>query len=340
MPPNERKGGSVWGTGSYDPELNLIFWGSGPPIPHSELARGTKDGAFLYTNSTLALNPDTGKIIWHFQHLPGDNWNLDHAFERVLVDAEVNGKKRKLLLTAGKTGIVWALDRSNGEFLWATPTVHQNVISGIDPKTGTVKVNDDVKPDKLNVDYLVCPSLYGGRIWQAAAYNPTLHALYLPLANMCNDYKVVEQEPTPGEDFGRGRFTARHAPNNNGKVGRVEAIDVTTGRSLWKHERRHIVSSGLLTTDGALVIGGDSSRRVVAWQAKTGEVLWEMPLSAAIGGFPMTYMVGGKQYLAVPVGTNMLAQFSSTLTPENIVPADREPGNGSILMVFALPDAK
>jgi alcohol dehydrogenase (cytochrome c) len=195
-------------------------------------------------------------------------------------------------------------------------------------------------PQGLDQDYFVCPSLYGGRIWQATAYNPQTRALYVPLANMCNDYKVVQQAPTPGEDFGRGRFTPRHAPGSDGKVGRVEAIEVTTGRSLWKHERRTIISSGLLTTDGGLVIGGDASRRVLAWHAQTGDVLWELPLSAAIGGFPMTYMVDGTQYLAIPVGTNMLAQFSSPLTPENIVPADRAPGNGSVLMVFALPDGR
>jgi len=338
MPLNERKGGSLWGTGSYDPELNLVFWGTAPPIPHSQLARGIKDGAFLYTNSTLALDPDTGKIVWHFQHLPSDNWNLDHVFERVLVDVSVDGRPRRLLLTAGKTGILWALDRQTGKFLWATETVHQNVIGRIDPETGAVTVNEAVKPEALDRDYFVCPSLYGGRIWQATAYNPRTRALYMPLANMCNDYTVVRQEPTPGEDFGRGRFAPRHAPGSHGKVGRVEAIDVATGRSLWKHERRTIISSGLLTTDGDLVIGGDSSRRVVAWDARTGDVLWELPLSAAIGGFPMTYMVDGKQYLAIPVGTNMLAQFSSPLTPENVVPADRAPGNGSVLMVFALPD--
>jgi PQQ-dependent dehydrogenase (methanol/ethanol family) len=338
MPLNERKGGSVWGTGSYDPALNLVFWGTAPAIPHSRLARGVPDGAFLYTNSTLALDPDTGRIVWHFQHLPGDNWNLDHAFERVLVDTSVNGQPRKMLLTAGKTGIVWALDRQSGAFLWATETVPQNVISRIDAHTGAPTVNEAVKPQELDRDYFVCPSLYGGRIWQATAYNPKTRALYLPLANMCNDYRVVRQEPTPGEDFGRGRFTPRHAPDSQGMVGRVEAIDVDTGRSVWKHERRPIISSGLLTTDGGLVIGGDASRRVVAWDAQTGKVLWELPLSAAIGGFPMTYMVSGKQYLAIPVGTNMLAQFSSPLTPENVVPADRVPGNGSVLMVFTLPD--
>jgi alcohol dehydrogenase (cytochrome c) len=336
MPLGERKGGSAWGTGSYDPELDLVFWGSAPPIPHSQLARGMDDGAFLYTNSTLALDPDTGRIVWYFQHLPQDNWNLDHAFERVLVDADYRGTPHKMLLTVGKTGIVWALDRRNGKFLWATPTVPQNVISDISP-AGAIKVNNRLKPATLDVDYLVCPSLYGGKIWQASAYNPTTAALYVPLANMCNDYKVVEQEPTPGEDYGRGRFTARHAPGNDGKVGRIEAVDVRTGRTLWKHERRPIVSSGVLTTDGDLVIAGDAGRRAFALHARTGKVLWEVPLSAAIGGYPMTYMVDGKQYLAIPVGTNMLAQFSAPLTPENVVPADRAPGNGSVLMVFALP---
>jgi alcohol dehydrogenase (cytochrome c) len=336
VPIQQRKGGSLWGTGSYDPELNLVFWGTAPPIPHSDLARGTGPGAHLYTNSTLAVDLDTGKVVWHFQHLPGDNWNLDHAFERVLVDVESGGELKRMLLTAGKTAIVWALDRKSGKYLWHRETVHQNVISKIDTKTGEVELNRDVVPTKLGQDLFVCPSLYGGRIWQASTYNPKAKALVMPLANMCNSYKVVEQPPTPGEDYGRGRFEPRHAPNSNGLVGRVEAIDVTTGKSLWKHERRAIISGGLLSTAGGLVIGGDASRRVFALDADTGAVLWELPLNSAIGGFPMTYMVDGTQYLAIPTGTNMLAQFSAPLTPENVVPADRTPGKGSMLMVFKL----
>jgi alcohol dehydrogenase (cytochrome c) len=302
------------------------------------MARGTGAGALLYTNSTLALNPDTGKIVWHFQHLPRDNWNLDHAFERVLVDAQLNGKSRRLVLTLGKTGIVTALDRETGEWVWSTQTVHQNVISRIDPRTGAVTLNEEVIPRKLNADYLICPSFYGGKIWQTTAYHPATNALYVPLANMCMNFKVVEQEPTPGEDYGRGRLTARHAPKGNGMVGRIDAIDAATGRRLWKHERRTIVSSSLLTTAGGLVIGGDASRRLVILDARSGTVLVEKPLNAAVSGFPMTYMVDGKQYLAIPTGTNMLAQFSSPLTPENRVPSDRKPGNGSALLVFALPD--
>lgn len=336
VPLPQRKGGSLWGTGSYDPELNLIFWGTAPPIPHSELARGTGPGAHLYTNSTLAVDPDTGKVVWHFQHLPGDNWNLDHAFERVLVDAETGGELKRMVLTAGKTSIVWALDRKTGKYLWHRETVHQNVISRIDPETGQVTLNRDVVPTKLGQELLVCPSLYGGRIWQASAYSPNAKAIFMPLANMCNEYKVVEQPPTPGEDYGRGRFTPRHAPNNNGMLGRVEAIDVATGKPLWRHERRAVISGGLLATGGGLVIGGDGGRRAFALDADSGAVLWEQPLNSSIGGFPMTYMVDGTQYLAIPTGSSILSQFSAPLTPESIAPADRREGKGSTLMVFKL----
>lgn len=336
MPVAERKGGSAWITGAYDPELDLIFWGTAPPIPHSELARETGEADMLYTNSTLALDPDTGEIVWHFQHLPSDNWNLDHAFERVLVDVEHGQSNQDVLLTMGKPGILWALDRRTGKYLWSTETVHQNVISEIS-NTGEVTLNDKVKPEELDVDYFTCPSLYGGKLWTASAYMPATGAIYVPLANMCNDYMVVEQPPTPGEDYGRGEFTARHAPNNSGMVGRVEALNIKTGKSIWTHERRPIISSGLLTTDGGLVIGGDAGRRVFALDAKDGDVLWEMPLNSAIGGFPMTYKVDGVQYLAVPTGSNKLVQFSADLTPESIAPADRDEGNGSTLMVFRLP---
>jgi alcohol dehydrogenase (cytochrome c) len=340
VPLEQRKGGSLWGTGSYDPELNLVFWGTAPPIPHSEFARGTGPGAHLYTNSTLAIDPDSGNVVWHFQHLPGDNWNLDHAFERVLVDVESGGQTRHMLLTAGKTSIVWALDRKTGKYLWHRETVHQNVISQIDPQTGQATLNRDVVPTKLGQDLFVCPSLYGGKIWQASAYNPDVKALFMPLANMCNDYKVVEQPATPGEDYGRGRFTPRHAPNNNGMVGRVEAIDVVTGKSLWKHERRAIISGGLLATAGGLVFGGDGARRAFALDANTGAVLWELPLNSSIGGFPMTFMVDGTQYLAIPTGSSILPQFSAPLTPESIAPADRVQGKGSTLMVFKLANAE
>ena len=142
LPADKRNGGSVWSSGSYDAAFNLVYWGTGGPIPHSEIVRGTGDGAVLYTNSTLALDPDNGKIVWYHQLLPRDNWNLDHVFEQVLADIEVDGRPRQTLLTIGKPGIIWALDRRTGEFLWARETTHQTIYQRIDAETGQVALNE------------------------------------------------------------------------------------------------------------------------------------------------------------------------------------------------------
>src|SRR5215472_3864012 len=210
--------------------FNLLFWGTGGPIPHTELVRGTADGAVLYTDSTLALDADTGKIVWHHQFLPRDNWNLDHVFEQILVDINVGDRPRQALLAIGKPGIIWALDRRTGEFLWARETTHQTVFKSIDPETGKVTINESLIPKQLEQSEVVCPSFYGGKLWMATAYNPASKMLFLPLNNLCMDYKAVEQKPLVGEDYGRSRMQFRHAPGNNGNVGRVEPSTSKTGR--------------------------------------------------------------------------------------------------------------
>jgi alcohol dehydrogenase (cytochrome c) len=165
--------------------------------------RGTGDGAVLYTDSTLALDADTGKIVWYHQFLPRDNWNFDHVFEQVLADIEVDGHPRQALLTIGKPGIIWALDRRTGEFLGARETTPQTVYQRIDAETGQVVLNESLIPTKLDESKFVCPSFYGGKLWMATAYNPASKTLFVPLNNLCMDYKTVEQEPLPGEDCGR-----------------------------------------------------------------------------------------------------------------------------------------
>jgi glucose dehydrogenase len=226
LPAEKLNGGSVWTSGSYDPALNLVYWGTGGPIPHSEIVRGTGDGTVLYTDSTLALDADTGKIVWYHQFLPRDNWNLDHVFEQVLADIEVDGHPRQVLLTIGKPGIIWALDRRTGEFLWERETSYQTVYKHIDAETGQVVLNESLIPQKLDETKFVCPSFYGGKLWMANAYDPASKTLFVPLNNLCMDYKTVAQEPLPGEDYGRGRMVFRHAPNNNGNIGRVDAVGV------------------------------------------------------------------------------------------------------------------
>ena len=164
LPADKRNGGSVWTSGSYDRALNLVYWGTGGPIPHSEIVRGTGDGAVLYTNSTLALDADTGKIVWYHQFLPRDNWNLDHVFEQVLADIEVDGRPRQVLLTIGKPGIIWALDRRTGEFLWERETSHQTVYKHIDAETGQVALDENSHSAKARRDQ-ICLSVL---LWRQA----------------------------------------------------------------------------------------------------------------------------------------------------------------------------
>ena len=334
LPAEQRNGGSVWTAGSYDPELNLLYFGTGGPIPHSEIVRGTGDGAVLYTDSTLALNADTGKIVWHHQFLPRDNWNLDHVFEQVLVDIHVDNRLRQALIAIGKPGVIWALDRRTGEFLWARETTHQTVYKHIDGETGQVAINESLIPTKLDETKFVCPSFYGGKLWMASAYNPVSKTLVVPLNNLCMDYKAVEQQELPGEDYGRGRMVFRHAPDNHGNIGQVEAVSLETKQTEWKQQRRPYWSSSLLATAGGLVFGGDTNRRIAAFDATSGNTLWELPLNSQPGGFPMTYMAGGKQYVAIPTGLSLIGnRVVRQLTPEIPVPS-----RGSTLMVFALPD--
>ena len=334
LPGEKRNGGSVWTAGSYDPELNLVFEGTGGPIPHSEIARGSGDGALLYTDSTLALDVDTGKIVWYRQFLPRDNWNLDHVFEQVLVDINVRSQMRKALVTIGKPGIIWALDRRTGELLWTRETTYQNVVQHIDPVSGKVTINESLIPKKLEEKYFVCPSFYGGKLWMATAFDPISKTLFLPLNNMCMDYRAVEQEPLEGEDFGRGRLDFRHAPENKGMVGRVEAVSLERRETAWTHQRRPYWSSSLLVTAGGVIFGGDTNRRLAALDAANGKLLWEQTLNSQPGGFPMTYAAGGKQYVAVPAGLSLIGnRVVRSLTPELPVPA-----RGSTLWVFTLPE--
>jgi alcohol dehydrogenase (cytochrome c) len=334
LPAEKRNGGSVWTSGSYDPALNLFYSGTGGPIPHSEIARGTGDGAVLYTDSTLALNADTGAIVWFHQYLPRDQWNFDHTFEQVLADIDVDGRPRPALLTLGKPGVLWALDRRTGQFLWERETAYQTIYKQIDAETGHVALNESLIPAKFDENKFVCPSDYGGKLWMASAYNPQSKTLFVPLNNLCMDWKIVAQEPLPGEDYGLGRLEFRRTPDGSGDIGRVDAINLGNKQTEWSEVRRPYWTSSLLATAGGVVIGGDANRRLAAFDAASGKTLWQLPLNSSPGGFPMTYMAGGKQYIAIPVGPSLIgSRVVRKLTPEIPVPS-----GGSTLLVFALPD--
>lgn len=341
----DRRGGSAWIAPSYDDELGLIYVGVAVPIPWGSLQRGTRDGDVLYTNSTLALNADTGEIEWYFQHLPGDEWDLDHPFERILVETEVapepnavewvnpairSGERRKVVSgIPGKPGIVWTLDAMTGEFLWARTTNYQNVIVGVDIENRKGIANADVKPSLINEPVLVCPHLTGGKNWQAVAYSPLTNALYAPTNNTCMNYRLNEVEPTFGEYHGSAITERVHVPGSDEQVGLLTAVDVATGATLWQLRQRAGIGGSVLTTGGGLVFVTDDARRFRAFDAATGEVLWEQLLNSSAGGFPVSYSVDGIQYVAIAAGGG---QNYRDLTPEIV---QRLAGN--TLFVFRLP---
>lgn len=316
VPQENRWGGTPWTTGSYDPATGLTFWGTGMPIPYTEIIRGSKDGDVLYTNSTLAIDSKTGKISWYYQHLPRDNWDLDHPFERVLVDVPVNGKMTKMMVSIpGKTGIVYALDRNSGKFMWSRETVYQNAVARIDQTTGKVFPNEEIIPKEIGQEVLFCPAFSGGKLWMAVAYSPLTTSLYAPLNETCQTLRPRTQDFLPGEAVGAIQSGPRRLAPGQDKAGAVFSVDVTTGQIKWVYRQRPTISSSILTTGGGLLFVGDSARYLMALDQKTGEVVWKTRLNAPIGGYPMTYMVNGVQYLAVPTGDNTHANAAG-LFPE------------------------
>lgn len=338
VPPENRWGGTPWATGSYDPRTNTTFWGVGMPAPYAALIRGSEDGDALYTNSTLALDADTGELKWYYQHLPRDDWDLDSPFERVLVDIEEDGETRHLVVSVpGKNGIFFALDRDTGEYLWSQDTVYQNSVSRID-EDGTVHTNEDLMLKALGEEVLICASVSGGKLWQAGAYSPLTQQFYVPLTEACNVVEATQTEFTAGNATGSMRFGPRVLPEGITEAGLVESIQIGTTRDEdggWKVRQRPSMTSSLLTTGGGLVIGGDAGRYVKAWDQETGEVLWEQRLNAPIGGSPMTYELDGEQYLVVPTGFSAAAGSISSAFPEIPLPS----GTGNSIFVFKLPNS-
>ncbi|MQA89974.1 MAG: PQQ-binding-like beta-propeller repeat protein [Gemmatimonas sp.] len=345
LPDEERRGGSAWIAPSYDPELDLIYYGTAVPIQWGAAQRGTGSEDVLYTNSTLALDPDTGEIVWYFQHLPSDEWDMDHPFPRIIVETEVApdpdavewvnpsiepGSRRKVVTgVPGKPGIVWTLDAATGEFLWARPTNRQNVIVGVDIDGRKGIPNPELKLHEIGEEMFVCPGLTGGLAWQATAYSPEANTLYAPVNSVCMNYTLLETEPAPGQHHGSGRIQLVHDPESQGNVGLLTAVDVATGRTKWVHQQRAGFGGSILTTGAGLVFASDDARRFRAFDAQTGDVLWEQILNSTAGGFPVSYMVDGVQYIAIGAGGGQ--------TYRSLNRDLEQPPGGNLLFVFRLP---
>jgi len=331
VPYEQRRKASFWMTGSYDADLDLLYWTTASASPYPELHKGSGDGALLYTNSILALDASSGAIEWFFQMQPRDNFDMDHQDNPILADVEIDGTVRKVIYLLGKPGILWALDREDGEYLWHQQLVaFQNLYEQIDPSTGAITMNESLIPREIGEAPLVCPGMRGGKLFQTNAYNPVTNALYNPVSNACSIFEVVPlDEVISGVEYDQ----IQHMQGTGGQVGRLTAVSATNGEILWTHDQRAALGS-VLTTGGRLVFAGDLHRYFRAFDATTGDVLWETPLSAPVTGYPMSYAVDGKQYVAVGVGGNSTGvSHLATLYPEL-----RAPNGSNVLMVFALGD--
>ena len=338
-PVDQRFGGSVWVTGSYDPDLDLVYFGTGQTYKTATLLQGGPTGENakpgyndgLFTDTTLALRPATGELVWHYQHMKREVWDLDWSFERILTTLPIDGKPTKVVIASSKTGLFDTLDATTGRYLFSLDAGVQNLVESIDPKTGDKKIAAKFAPQP-NVEMLICPSALGGRDWPATAFNPATRILYVPLNEACMNFKW---QPGPGNSFDIALPT-RPRPDSDGMVGRVQAIDLQTRKTLWTQRRRAPESSAILATAGGLIFEGSRDRWFRASDDRTGKVLWQQRLDGVPSSYPISYSVDGVQYIAVTAGGgNAVDGGMATLTPEIAAP-----GAGTTLWIFRLPDAK
>ena len=319
-PREERTGGAVWSAPSYDPQTGLVYYGAGGSYDLSRLLgpgpKGHTSDA-LYTNATIALDPETGELRWYHQHMPREVWDLDEAFERTLLTLPVDGRERRLSVTIGKMGILDALDRESGRYAFSIDLGLNNIVTAIDPKTGRRKV-DPAKVPRPNETVEICPSVQGARNWMATAWNPQTRTLYLPLESLCMDYVWSD----PGGAFDStvdNGWKLKPPPDSDGMHGRIQAIDLATRESRWTTRNRAVPSSSLLATAGGLLFAGHTDRTFQALDDASGEVLWQTRLASVPNATPVTFNAGGKQYVAIASGAGGdQASQTELVTPEQV----------------------
>jgi alcohol dehydrogenase (cytochrome c) len=321
-------GGSTWMTGSYDPELNLLYWGVGNPA--ADFYGEARVGANLYTDCMVALDPDSGQLKWYYQEIPHDVWDWDSAYEAVLLDLPVKGTLRKLLVNPDKGGYTWVLDRTNGQFINAWPLAENiNWISGIDAQGNLLGRNEP----PVGKPTLVCPSIGGGRSWNHGAYSPKTGLFYTTGIEWCQMVTVQKEDPKPGATFFGGVFEMRKPPKGEAG-GHFDAVDPVTGKRQWTYRSKYPLLASALATGSDLVFTGDPEGNFLSFDARTGEKLWSFSTGSGHRGSPITYSVGGRQYIAVPSGWGSAV---SGLFPQLWPEAEDFPG-GSTLFVFALSE--
>ena len=332
-------GASVWVQGTYDPETNLAFWGTGNGGPWMGDQR---PGDNLYTSSTVALDVNTGAIKGHFQYHQNDSWDWDEVSPPIVVDFKKNGKTIKGLVDVARDGVLWRLERTNGKinFVDAEPYVKHNVFKGFEPVSGRPIVDEAYKPSTGKpVEF--CPSSWGGKDWPPAAFNPKTRLLYIPAnENLC---QIIGGRPDPKYVAGQSyTFSANYGltlAKNADHIGEVQAWNVDTGKRVWTTKMPAMSPNWgpLLTTGGDLIFGGGTNdRKFRAFDARSGKILWEHVMPSGVNGVPSTFTVKGKQYVAVQAGWGVDATRMQTALQRALPGKYPEVPQGGSVWVFAL----
>jgi alcohol dehydrogenase (cytochrome c) len=340
LPLEKRNGGSIWIPGSFDPVQGLAFFGPGNTYDTAPLRTPinqpgvTNDG--LYLDSTLALDVDTGRLAWHFQHQANGQWDLDWAFERQVIDLPVQGRTRRVVITGGKQMIFDIVDAESGRYVTsydlATKLGLQNVVKAIDAKTGAKIVDASLVPGDGQTK-MICPNVGGGRDWMPTSYDPSTRILYIPWVEACMDLVPVGEGERGSLTTGV-RWAVRPPPGTDGRYGRVQAVHLETGKTVWAERQRAPVTSGVLATAGGLVFAGSLDRMFSAHDSRTGERLWKIRLNDVPASTPISFSTNGQEYVATMVGPGGYQSRAFTvLVPEIQNPPDQ----GTTLWVFEVP---
>lgn len=337
-PVEERFGAGVWTTGSYDPQLDLVYFGVGNTYTTATLlepragASGVSRNDGLFTNATIALRPATGELAWYYQHHRRDVWDQDWAFEQTLVTLGTGAAARRAVVTGGKTAVFDAIDAATGQFLFAHDSGMTNLFTTIEPASGEKRTNPALEP-KAGETLLLCPGNLGARNWPATSLNPATGILFVPMLESCANFRYSPRSPAEFANGGTDiNFSPQSRPGSDGRLGRVVAIDLHARRVLWTHRQQMPLTSSMLSTAGGVVFVGDVARNLSAHDQTSGALLWRAQLPAAAESTPIAYSVDNKQYIAVVSGEGShLGSYNRRLVPE--LPS---PNNEISLVVYSL----
>ena len=327
-------GGTVWNSMVFDPELNLMYIGTGNGSPWAYSKRSPAGGDNLYVASIVAINPDTGEYVWHYQETPGDSWDYTSTQDMILTDLKIDGKLRKVILHAPKNGFFFVIDRTNGKFISAENYVDVNWADGYD-ENGRPRVVPEVRSTDKAFD--IIPGPFGGHNWHSMSFNPNTGLAYFPAQNVPVNLSVDPDwdgygsnkpgQPMSGVGWNTASLLNRETPKS-APFGRLLAWDPVKQKEAWRHELPSPWNGGTLSTGGNLVFQGTADGRLLALNAENGDLLWETPLATGVIAAPVTYSMDGVQYVSIAAGWGGVYGQTQRATPNR--------ANPGIVYTFAL----